>query len=39
MEAPVTQTAPQRDMSVQDRDLNVETLLIHFAITKEVKLV
>lgn len=38
MEATVTQTAPHRDMSVQDPDLNVETLLIHFTITKEVKL-
>lgn len=38
MEAPVTQAAPHRDTSVQDRDLNFETLLIHFTITKEVKL-
>lgn len=37
MEAPVTQTAPHKDMSVQERP-NVEILLIHFSITKEVKL-
>lgn len=38
MEGLVTQTAPHRDMSVQDWDLNVETLLIHFTLTKDIKL-
>jgi len=32
------QTTPHRDVSVQDQDLNVETLLIRFTITKEVEL-